>query len=140
MLSGNNLYKNKYRIESTRLKGWDYGWDGFYFITICVKGRIFEFGEVIDEQMVLSEKGEIAKKVMVGLPGHYKNCVLDSFVIMPNHVHCIIQINNDLIINNTVNDELVNQNEIVRANIPDETVKNRRDRFKTCLYGGGRRI
>ena len=39
---------NKYRIESSRLKNWDYGWKGFYFITICTGNRIHYFGEIVD--------------------------------------------------------------------------------------------
>ena len=31
------LYKNKYRVESTRLAGWDYSSPGYYFVTICTK-------------------------------------------------------------------------------------------------------
>ena len=41
-------FKNKYRIPSTRLQTWDYGSDGFYFITICTKNRKHFFGEIAD--------------------------------------------------------------------------------------------
>jgi len=37
------LYKNKYRIESTRLKNWEYSAAGFYFVTICIKNREHDF-------------------------------------------------------------------------------------------------
>ena len=40
------LYKNKYRIESARLKGWNYSSPGHYFITICTKNRYCLFGNV----------------------------------------------------------------------------------------------
>ncbi|PIZ05861.1 MAG: transposase, partial [Flavobacteriales bacterium CG_4_10_14_0_8_um_filter_32_5] len=32
-------FKNKYRIPSARLKNWDYGSNGAYFITICTQHR-----------------------------------------------------------------------------------------------------
>jgi len=35
----NDKFKNKYRIETTRLNGWDYGKNGYYFVTICTKNR-----------------------------------------------------------------------------------------------------
>ena len=39
-------FNNKYRIESTRLKNWDYGNNGLYFITICTAHRNWWFGEI----------------------------------------------------------------------------------------------
>jgi hypothetical protein len=40
-----SLYRDKYRVESTRLKGWDYAADGWYFVTICTRGRECFFGK-----------------------------------------------------------------------------------------------
>jgi putative transposase len=54
-----SLYKNKYRVESTRLKNWDYSTSGFYFITICTKERECFFGEIVEGKMILSEPGKI---------------------------------------------------------------------------------
>ncbi len=34
------LFRNKYRIPSTRLRGWDYTSAGLYFVTVCVKNRV----------------------------------------------------------------------------------------------------
>ena len=39
-------YKNKYRIASTRLQGYDYNQNGAYFVTICTKDRKCYFGEI----------------------------------------------------------------------------------------------
>ncbi len=47
----NKKYQNKYRIESARLKGYDYGNAGLYFITICTANREHYFGEIIDGKM-----------------------------------------------------------------------------------------
>ena len=41
-------YRNKYRVSSARLEGWDYGSHGLYFVTICTKDRIRYFGEIED--------------------------------------------------------------------------------------------
>ncbi|MBW1745233.1 MAG: transposase [Deltaproteobacteria bacterium] len=43
------LYKNKYRIETTRLKNWDYSSNGYYYITICTKNREHIFGRIVVE-------------------------------------------------------------------------------------------
>jgi putative transposase len=43
-----DLYRNKYRISSTRLANWDYGSNGFYFVTICTKAKERYFGDIPD--------------------------------------------------------------------------------------------
>ena len=42
--------------------------------------------------MELNDKGRIVQKCWLDLPNHYKNCKLHAFVIMPNHIHGIIEI------------------------------------------------
>lgn len=54
-----DLYRNKYRISSTRLPGWDYGRGGVYCVTICTQRRICWFGDITDGKMVLSDAGNI---------------------------------------------------------------------------------
>ena len=39
-------YQNKYRIKSTHLQNWDYGWKGIYFVTICTHNRKHYFGKI----------------------------------------------------------------------------------------------
>jgi putative transposase len=86
-------FQNKYRIESARLSSWDYSRPGSYFITICTKKRNHFFGEIINEIMHLNEIGLIADSGWRMIPGHYENMMLDEFVVMPNHIHGIIIIN-----------------------------------------------
>ena len=83
-------FQNKYRIPSTRLQNWDYGWNAIYFVTICTEGRECCFGDVIDGKMQLSEIGTIAMKYWNEIPKHFPFVVLDEFVVMPNHLHGII--------------------------------------------------
>ena len=90
----NEYYKNKYRIDSARLLHWDYGADGYYFVTICAKGGVHYFGEVINGKMNLNKIGYIVKKYFREIPRHYKHMKLDSFIIMPNHIHGILKIIN----------------------------------------------
>ncbi len=85
------LYKNKYRIESTRLQKWDYGWNGKYFITIVTKNRIHYFGEIDKNKIMhLSESGKIAEKFWYEIPNHFPFAILDEFIVMPNHIHGIV--------------------------------------------------
>ncbi len=53
------LFKQKYRIESTRLKGWNYASAGYYFVTICTHQRQCVLGQVVDGNVILSPIGEI---------------------------------------------------------------------------------
>ena len=92
-------YKNKYRIESTRLRHWDYGENGYYFITICVKNRECLLGSIKNGEMILSEIGRIAYQCWQEIPVHFPFVRLDKFVIMPNHVHGIIVIDKPLNMN-----------------------------------------
>ncbi len=90
-----NLFKNKYRIDSTRLKEWDYSSEGHYFVTACVKNRDYVFGYVDDGKMILSGLGVIAEKCWNEIPCHFPFVILDEHVIMPDHVHGIIIIKHD---------------------------------------------
>ena len=87
-------FRGKYRIEIARLKNWDYGSSGYYFVTICVKNGECVFGNVDDNKMILSEIGKIAEKFWLEIPAHFPFVKLDEFIIMPNHIHGIIIIDN----------------------------------------------
>ena len=86
-------FQGKYRIESTRLKTWDYGDNGAYFITICTKNREHYFGEINHGKMVLFHVGVIADILWYEIKNHAKNVELDAFVVMPNHIHGILILN-----------------------------------------------
>ena len=84
------LFENKYRIESTRLQKWDYGWNGKYFVTIVTLFRKCYFGKIVYDEMELSEIGENAQKCWLEIPIHFPFVKLGEFIVMPNHVHGII--------------------------------------------------
>ena len=98
-------FRNKYRIPSTRLQTWDYSNNGGYFITICTKNREHYFREIENEKLIETEQSKICLQCWLDLPNHYDNCVLDEFVIMPNHVHGIIFIDNDTTVDGTTVDD-----------------------------------
>lgn len=91
------LFKNKYRISSTRLCGWDYSSCGYYFVTICTNNRIEYFGEILkcnngEYSMALSTIGKNVRDCWLAIPEHFPDVKLDAWIIMPNHVHGIIKI------------------------------------------------
>ena len=90
----NDKFKNKYRIPSARLINWDYRSNASYFITICTKYKQQYFGSIRNSKMHLSEIGQLAKKYWHEIPEHFSYVKLDKFIIMPNHIHGILIIDN----------------------------------------------
>jgi len=84
------LYKNKFKIDSARLKDWDYSTPWWYYVTICTKNMRCWFGEINKGRMILNDLGTIVEQLWRGMPKHYPAVELDYNVIMPNHLHGII--------------------------------------------------
>jgi len=83
----------KHHRRSIRLKGYDYSQPGAYFITLCIHDRwIRMFGDVDNGKMVLNDCGVIADEWIGKLFGRFSDTTVDSYVIMPNHVHLILRI------------------------------------------------
>ena len=85
-----DLFQGKYRIPSARLQSWDYGTNGMYFVTICTKDQYHFFGEVVAKKMNLSGVGILADVLWYEIKNHAQHVTLGDFVIMPNHVHGIL--------------------------------------------------
>jgi len=83
-------YKNKYRIESNRMPGWDYSGNGMYFITIVTQNRECNLGEIENNKMILSDFGKIIETEWYKSFKIRNELFLDEFIIMPNHLHAII--------------------------------------------------
>ena len=83
-------FLNKYRIPTARLQNWDYGWNGYYFITVCTAIRDYYFGDIVNGKMESSKIGKIAYRFLLEIPQRYSYSKLDVFVIVPNHIHAII--------------------------------------------------
>lgn len=81
--------------KSIRLKEYDYSRNGYYFVTICTKDKQCIFGDIIDEKLILNEFGKIVKEELLKTEIVRKEIKIDYFLIMPNHVHAIIIIDND---------------------------------------------
>ena len=81
--------------RSIRLKGYDYSLAGAYFVTIDTYQHEQLLGEITLGEMKLNASGLIVHHTWVDLPNHYPNIELDTFCIMPNHIHGIIVLGGD---------------------------------------------
>ena len=91
------------RRKNIRLHGYDYSIPANYFITIVIQDRKCLLGNISNGKMVLSEVGEMVRKTLKDVTDKFEDSEIPHYVIMPNHIHFIIQ--------NTGGDRI---NEIVR--------------------------
>jgi len=81
-----------YHRQSLRLKHYDYSSEGYYFITIVAQNREHLFGEIVDGVMGLSVAGLMVEEWYIKLEEKFPNIKNHEMVIMPNHIHFIIEI------------------------------------------------
>jgi len=81
-----------YNRRSIRLKHYDYSHAGYYFVTIVTQNREHLFGEIVDGEMILNVAGEMVEKWHKKLEEKFPNIKNHEMVIMPNHIHFIIEI------------------------------------------------
>jgi REP element-mobilizing transposase RayT len=86
----NKFDPQKHHRHSIRLKGYDYSQEGAYYVTIVTWRRDFLFGEIVNQEMMLSKRGQIADACWREIPNHFPHVELGAYVIMPNHMHGII--------------------------------------------------
>src|SRR5450432_2181257 len=87
----------RHHRRSIRLKGYDYGRAGAYFVTICAQDRACLFGEVIDGNVQSNEAGQMIIGEWNAMPDRFPTVELDAFVVMPNHFHGIIVIATEMV-------------------------------------------
>ncbi len=81
---------DKHHRRSIRLADYDYKQSGAYFITVCAKHRQCLFGEIADGEMRLNELGRAVEECWEWLAQRYQQVSLDAWIIMPNHLHGVI--------------------------------------------------
>ena len=72
--------------KSTRIPGYDYSTNNYYFITICTNDKKCIFGKPNNLNML----GEIAKKCIMRISEKYPQVIVDKYAVMPNHIHMIL--------------------------------------------------
>jgi len=85
-------FYEKYRSQSHRKPNWNYSANALYFLTIVTQNRICNLGEIINNQMILSDFGKIVESEWFRSFEIRKELFLDVFIIMPNHIHAIVEI------------------------------------------------
>jgi len=78
--------------KNIRLQEYDYSSAGYYFITICINDGHEIFGNIDNGQIIFNKYGKIAECNLLNIPCHIKSVFIDKYVIMPNHVHMIMGI------------------------------------------------
>jgi len=87
-------YLGIYKIGSNRLAGWDYSKNGKYFITIKTQNKINYFGHIKNNKMILNDFGKIAYNEWK-ISGQIRNEIeIETFIVMPNHLHGIVVLSN----------------------------------------------
>ena len=87
-------FRNRYRIESHRWQYWDYSAPASYFLTINVQDQLCILGQIVNHEMQLSKLGEVVADELQRLPDCHPRIRLDAAVVMPNHLHCVITLDN----------------------------------------------
>ena len=82
--------------KNIRLKEYDYSSKGLYFITICTKDKKDVFGKIFNNKMIFNDYGNKLNDILMS----FKNdkYEIDYYQIMPNHIHFIVNINEDNLI------------------------------------------
>jgi REP element-mobilizing transposase RayT len=80
------------RRKLIRLQNYDYSTNGYYFLTFCTRDRKKLFGKIEKFKMKLNDAGKMIDFWWSEIPVHFSGVQLDQYVIMPDHVHAIINI------------------------------------------------
>jgi len=78
------------RRRELRLRGFDYSSAGLYYVTVCARAQALVFGEVVDDEVHPSRVGAVARACLLEVAEHHAGAVVDSYVVMPNHVHVVL--------------------------------------------------
>ena len=106
--------------KSTRMPGYDYRTSGYYFITICTKDKKCLFGTT----KKLNEWGKIAERDLVEIPQHFSAVQMDACIVMPNHVHMILKVEqeNTASVNHMIGLYKSGVSRKIRKNKPDAVI------------------
>lgn len=78
--------------KPTRIPGYDYSKCNYYFITLCTYDKKCIFGSPQN----LNRLGKIVQEHIENIKNHYKSVRVDNYVVMPNHVHMIITLQDEI--------------------------------------------
>ncbi len=114
---------------SIRLKEYDYSLTGAYFVTICVQERECLLGVIENNSVALSQIGKFVYLGLEQISDSFESVELDEFIIMPNHIHAIIMVNNDDV------ETMEDRNKTVAARFIAPNIKNNSMLTKPATLG-----
>ena len=129
-------FQNKYRIPTARATWHDYN-GGEYFITICTAHMKHYFGEIYNGEMIYTTMGHYAVENLEQIKTHYPYCEIPTFVVMPNHIHAIVVIDDSAKTGGTGDAGRL------KNDVPDEkmqSISHQRGRLSTSMGGFKRAI
>ena len=86
-----NENQDRFHIRKhPRMAHYDYATPNYYFITICAKNKKCIFGTLYQKNAY----GDIAEKGLLEIPRHFEKVCIDKYIVMPNHIHAIIALEN----------------------------------------------
>ncbi len=88
-LHGGRTGLTKHHRRSIRIPGYNYASEGWYFVTICVQDKRCLFGKIRDNKMILNNIGLIVEMEWKRTAQLSQNIILDTYIVMPNHIHGI---------------------------------------------------
>ncbi len=136
--------------KPTRLKGYDYSTPGVYFVTICTHNRKCILGDIVGEGLcplpknTLTNIGKETEKSIKYINDNYIGVVIDKYVIMPNHIHLIIVLDDSGGHGNPPLQNVIGQlksyttnkfgNPLWQRSYHDHIIRDERDYKKICEY------
>lgn len=81
-----------YHRRSIRIRGWHYASPGWYFLTFGTWQRRRLLAEVRGRRMCLTPAGRVVEASWHAIPAHFPGVTLDAFVVMPDHVHGLVHL------------------------------------------------
>ncbi len=93
-------FQRSLQRKRNRLPEYNYSQTGYYFVTICTKDKRRYFGKIKNGKIELNQIGKVAEKYWEDIPKHFSFAEMDEYIIMPNHIHGIIVIDNENTVDN----------------------------------------
>ena len=137
--------------KSPRLAGYDYSEAGYYFVTLCTREQECLFGEIIEDSMHLNNIGQMIASMWRAMPERLEQVDLDSFVVMPNHIHGIVSLEKGITLTRVIQAfKSISTNEYIRGvqsqgwkrfngtlwqrSFHDHVIRNEKDLFRVQEY------
>lgn len=86
------MYKH-ITLETEILKDDNYGAEGTFFVTINTANSGTEFSTITNGKNTLTPAGKLVQNTFLEMEQHFLNLKIEEYIIMPNHIHAIIQLN-----------------------------------------------